>query len=233
MFELNPYVQHKYQAHPLGMKSEAANGDVYRYGNLGADVATGLLLTGVLGVANHHNKALSAAAVLGATEVFPTIGATAITAAMFVEGTLVFVDNTPEGQTYEIVGHATSAGSAAVSIKISPGLKVKATTASEVSLIRNQWQYPIIQSIVTVVPVGVAIVAWDVSEASYGWLKTRGVVSVLSDTGGLTIGYFGAISDQVAGAIGVVSDLDQERKICQALETGTATEYNSVYLFID
>jgi hypothetical protein len=234
IFELNPYVQHKYQMHQLGAKGECPNGDIYRYAHLGADVATGLLLTGVLGDDNHHNVTLSAIAAVGAVEVKPTVGATAVTAGMFNEGTLVFNDVAPEGHTYEIIGHTVSAaGSEVITVKIAPELKVAATAASQVSLHRNAFQYPIIQSVTTVTPCGVAIMAWDVSEASYGWVKSKGIVSVLADATGTTKGYLGCISDQTAGAIGVKSDMDIERAICQYLETGTAGEYNAVYLFID
>jgi hypothetical protein len=234
IFELNPYVQHKYQMHQLGLKAECPNGDIYRYAKLGADVATGLLLSAVLGDDNHHNVTLSAIAAVGATEVKPTVGATAVTAGMFNEGTLVFNDVAPEGHTYEIIGHtASAAGSEVITVKIAPDLKVAATASSQVSLFRNQWNAPTIQHIVTTRPVGVAIMAWDVSEAGYGWLKTKGIVSVLADATGTTKGYFGCISDQTDGAIGVVSDDDQEDRICQYLETGTAGEYNAVYMFID
>lgn len=235
MFELNPYEQHKYQMHQLGAIAETPNGDKYRYAVLGADVHAGLLITSVLGDGAHHNCALSAAVAIGATEIKPTIGATAVTAAMFNEGTVVFNDVAPEGYSYEIIGHSVSAaGSEALTVKIAPSMRTAATVSSQVSLIRNPWNLPIAtQHILTVRPCGVSHVAFDVSEAAYGWLKTRGVVSCLTDTTGVTIGLFGCIGDAADGTIGLISDADQEQPIAQFLETGTATEYNGVYLFID
>lgn len=235
MFELNPYEQHKYQMHNLGAKAQTPNGDIYRYALLGADVHAGLLLTSVLGDDNHHNCLLSATVAIGATEIKPTIGATAVTAGMFDEGTVVFNDMAPEGYSYEITGHSVSlAGTEVLTVKIAPAMKTVATVLSQVSLHRNAWNLPIAtQHILTVQPCGVSHVAWDVSEAAYGWLKTRGVVSVLTDTTGVTKGVYGCQGDAADGTIGLFSDVDAERPICQFLETGTATEYNGVYLFID
>jgi len=77
------------------------------------------------------------------------------------------------------------------------------------------------------------VVDCDVSVTPYTWVKTRGLASCLVDTDAITVGYKATISDQVDGAIGVLSDLDAEFEVGQVGPTGTATEYVPIYLTID
>jgi len=233
IFELNPYEQHVYQRHPLGALAMAENGDLYRYAHLAADVSAGYLLTSLAREANHINVALSAAAAVGDEVVYPTMGATAVDANEYDEGWLIFNDNSPEGEYYKITHHAANAGSLATAVYFEPTLKTLATVASEVSLVRNPWQRPAVSQLIAERAAGVTVQDWDVSEKSYGWLKTKGMASVIVDTSGVTAGYIAAISDQVNGAVGVKSDLDAEVSVGQMMATGTAGEFNPIWLSID
>jgi len=231
------YVEEDTQMHALGALGIAENGDLYRYTRVissGTDVVAGKLYVSLSREDNHQNVALSAAASAGDKVVAPTVGATAVDANEYNEGWLIFNDNSPEGEFYKIARHDTSvAGSEAVNVYLERGLKTAATTSSEVELVRNPWNNVAISQLIAERAAGVAVQDWDVSVANYGWLKTRGMAAVLSDTSGVTVGYKATISDQVNGAVGVYSDVDAEFEVGQMMATGTATEFNSIYLTID
>lgn len=232
------YSEEAVQMHALGAVGLAENGDLYRYARVistGTDLIAGNLHTSLAREANHQNIALSAAVAVGAKVVAPTAGATAVDANEYDEGWLIFNDNSPEGEFYKIASHATSAGSAAFNVTLERGLKTAGTTTSEVELVRNPWNNVAISQLIAERPAGVAVQDWDVSVANFGWLKTRGMASCLVDTAGITVGYFATISNQVNGAVGVLTagSSEQEERVGQAMATGTATEFNSIYLTID
>lgn len=227
------YKPGKEKVHPYGTIGVDKYGDMYRYARLAADVSAGYLLVSLAREANHQNVALSAAAAVGQKFVLPTVGATAVDANEYDEGWLAFSDVSPEGEAYRIVSHGASAGSEAVRFNLDRGLLAAATTSSEVAIVRNPWNKPAVSQLIAERAAGVTVTDVDVSEAPYVWLKTRGVAPVLVDTAGVTVGYKVAISDQVNGAVGVLSDLDAECVVGQAMQTGTATEFNPIWLMID
>ena len=231
------YSEEDTQMHPMGALGIAENGDLYRYTRIissGTDLVAGKLYVSLSREANHQNIALSAAAAVGDTTVKPTVGGTAVDANEYDEGWLIFNDVSPEGEFYKVVSHdASTAGSEAIDGYLERGLKTAATTSSEVELVRNPWNNPAISQLVAERPAGVAVQDWDVSVANYGWLKTRGMASVLVDDTGITVGLKATISDQANGAVGLYSDVDAEFEVGQMMATGTSTEYNAIYLTID
>jgi hypothetical protein len=227
------YKQTSYKMHDYGAVGMAENGDLYRYARLAADVSAGYLLVSLGREANHQNVALSAAAAVGDTKVIPTVGATAVDANEYDEGWLIFNDVSPEGEAYKIVSHEANVGSLATDINLDRPLLAAATTSSEVTLVRNPWNKPAVSQLIAERPAGVTMTDWDVSEACYGWLKTRGMASTLVDSTGATVGYKVTISDQTNGAVGLFSDVDGEPEVGWAMATHTATEFNPTYLTID
>lgn len=227
------YANDDVQQHALGAVGVDKWGDLYRYAKIAADVSAGYLLVSLAKEANHQNIALSAAAAVGDTVVKPTVGATAVDANEYDEGYLVFNDVSPEGEWYRVLAHESSTGSEAIDVTLERPLLTAATTSSEVSLVRNVWNAPAVSQLIAERPAGVVVVDVDYSEKPYAWLKTRGVASVLIDTSGITTGYIAAISDQSNGAVGVKSDMDAEYPVGQAMATGTAGEFNPIYLTID
>jgi len=236
IYDLNPYEQNSAQQHGLGAIGVMSNGDLYRYAKInsdGTDLIAGKLVVSRGRESNHANMALSAAASAGDKLVIPTAGATAVDAHEYEEGTLTFNDVSPEGESYFVTSHEANAGSLATDVYLYPALKTAATTSSEVTLVRNPWNNPAISQLIAERAVGIPQTDWDVSVANFGWFKTRGVSAAFQDTGGLTVGYRCTISDQVDGAVGVISDIDAEFEVGQAMQAGTAGEYNPVYLTID
>lgn len=233
------YSPHRYQLHPLGARGFADNGDVFRYvyggATTGTDFVAGYLYTATARVDHHQNIALSAAASVGDNVIKPTLGATAMTANQYDEGFVIFNDNSPEGEWYRIDHHgASSAGSEAVNIYIKPDLKTAGTTSSEVALVKNPFRIPAVSQLIAQRPVGIPVVDWDLSAyQQYGWLKTHGLAACIADTTGITVGYRATISDQVNGAVGVMSDWDAEPEVGWMEDAGTAGEFNPIYLTID
>jgi len=236
IFNLDPFAQSNVQMHQLGAKGIMENGDIYRYTRIistGTDLVAGHLMVSLGREANHQNRALSAAASIGDKLVIPTMGATAVDANEYDEGTLSFSDNSPEGEIYKITSHEANAGSLATKVYLERGLVSAATTSSEVALVRNPWNNPAVSQLIAERAAGVALVDWDVSVANFGWLKTHGVAAVLADTTGTTVGFKVTISNQVNGAVGLYSDVDAEFEVGQAMQESTAGEFNPIYLTID
>ncbi len=236
IFDLNPYLETDVQQHKLGAIAVAPNGDAYRYTKINSSASD--LIAGNLQVSlgietNHQNRVLSATAAIGDTLVIPTMGATAVDANEYDEGTLAFNDVSPEGETYTITSHEANAGSLATDVNIAPALKTAATTSSQVELVRNPWNNPTISQLITERPAGVSIQDWDVSVANFGWLKTRGFASCLMDSTGSTTGYIATISDATNGAVGVISTIAQEQAVGQFKGTPVNGEFNTVYFTID
>lgn len=227
------YTNDDVQMHALGAVGVDKYGDVYRYAKIATDVSAGYLLVSLAKEGNHQNVVLGAAAAAGATSVEVSVGATAVDANEYDEGYLVFNDVSPEGEWYRIVSHDSSTGSENVTVVLERPLTTAATTSSQVSLVRNPWNAPAVSQLIAERPAGVTVVDVDVSERPYTWLKTKGVAAVLVDTAGITTGYKATISDQVNGAVGVLSDLDAEFEVGQMMATGTATEFNPIFLTID
>ena len=237
IFDLNPYEQTDAQKHQLGAKGIASNGDIYRYTKINAadtDLIAGYLLTALAKEALHVNLAVAVANVVGDKKVVLDVGATAVDAHEYEEGTLQFNDNSPEGETYSITAHEANAGSLETDIYIDPAL-MTATVAdsSQADLIRNVWNNPAISQLIAERAAGVAMSDWDVSVANFGWLKTRGMAAVLCDRSNWTKGYRLAISNEDDGAMGVSDAGATMVDVGQGIDTGVSGEFNAVYITID
>lgn len=232
------YEEEAMQMHALGAVGLAENGDLYRYARVissGTDLIAGNLHTSLAAEAHHQNIALSVAVSVGDVLMQPTLGATAVDANEYDEGWLIFNDVSPEGEFYKIERHEAAALSTVCDVYLERGIKTLGTTSSEIELVRNPWNNVAISQLITERATGVTVQDWDVSVANFGWLKTRGMASCLSDSTGTTVGYMVAISDGTDGAVGLhtAASAEQEMVVGQMLATGTTGEFNTVYLTID
>ncbi len=234
-FSFNPLNSSASPEHSLGTLAITGDGRKYRYANAGALA----LVAGNLNIAadieqNHEDLAVVNTFAVGDKTMTVTLGATAVAANEYDEGTLTFNDVSPEGETYFVESHsASAAGSEAITVNVDPVLTTVTTTSSQMSLTRNPWNNPAISQLITERPAGVSIQDWDVSVANFGWLKTHGVAAVLVDTAASTVGFIATISNQVNGAVGVIATIAQEMALGQFLEAPVNGEFNSVYLTID
>lgn len=217
----------------LGAVAETEDGKRYRYALAGGvTLAPGKINVAAAHVANHVNKTVATTTVAGAQSVNVDIGATAVTANQYQDGSLVVNDATGEGILYAVRGHAASAGSAELLINLTDPLETALTVdVSEVSLIASPW------SAIIVAPnalahrvVGVNNVS--ITNAFYGWVQTRGDCSVLSD-GVITKGAGAILSDAVAGAVEIEVAATVTARVGIAPEATVDTEYRIINLTIE
>ncbi len=227
------YTNSETREHPLGAVGMDKYGDLYRYAKVGGDESAGTLLASQAESDNHQNIAVASAASAEDNYVEVTVGATAVAADEYVGGMLHFVDTSPEGESYRIRAHETSSGSEDIKIYLDRPLKTAATTSSEVALTRSIYFKPDTTDDPGLVPAGVVVIDVDYSEKPYTWLKTRGSYAVLGDTAGAGVQTKVTISDQIAGAVGLYSDVDVETIVGKTQDASTAGEYFPVYLMID
>lgn len=217
----------------LGAKVVTPDGRAFRYVKAGATaLVPGKLYDGPIAVANHTNIAVASAAAIDDLTVTVTLGATEATANQYAGGVLVVNDVTGEGHTYTIKSHpaADSGASLVVTLDDDEPILVALTTSSQVSLVANQYNGVIIHATTEAgIPVGVGVN--PVTASQFGWIQTRGPVSVLCNAT-TTLGDSVAASDTTnAGGVEVADGILPP--VGYAITAGVATEYNPVFLTID
>lgn len=217
--------------HTVGDRLVASGGRAYRYVKAGASaLVPGKLYDGPANVANHTNVTVYAAAAIGATSVTVTLGATAATANQYAGGIMIVNDVTGEGYTYEIKSNPAADASATLTLTLEDALVIALDTSSQVTLIPNQYSGVIIHAATeTGVPLGVAV--YPITANYYGWVQTRGPVSLLQDASAGALGQAVAASTTTdgSGTVGTGALVP----IGSYLATGVSTEYNAVYLQLD
>ncbi len=216
----------------LGAKAVSGDGSTYRYVKVGATaLAAGKLYDGPAVIAHHINMTCAVAAA-GATQITVTLGATEVTANQYAGGYIVINDVDGEGYTYSIKSHPAAAGSATCVLTLDDGesVQVALTANSQASLVANQYNSIIIHaSTSTGTSVGVAVDA--IAAGSYGWIKTRGVVSCLGDGTPAATGLPVAASATTAGC--VTLGTGALTPVGVAVTATISTEYNPIFLTID
>lgn len=221
------------QEFPLGAKASTADGRVFRYCKAGGTaLVAGKVYDAPATVANHTNIAVASAASAGATSITVTLGATAATANQYAGGVIVINDVDGQGFTYTIKSHPAADASASLVLTLDDNETVVTalTTSSQATLVANQYNGVVIHAVTEAsVPVGVAHT--QITASQYGWIQTRGPVSVLinATTG---IGLSVAASDTTNAGGAEVGD-GILPVIGYAIAAGVATEYNPIFLTID
>lgn len=218
----------------LGATGETTDGRVFKYGQAGAsNLAVGKLTITPLGVANHQNLAVTAAAASGTKSVSVTLGATQATADQYAGGHLTVYDSTGAGTSYLVSGHAAIGSAGSGTIYLAEPITTALTTSSKVSLTVATFSSLIISdasgTATTDVFTGVPGVA--VSAGSFGWFQTRGVASVLTD-GTPAVGA-GVVQGTTAGAVAVeaAASVGSRLGVVQAV-SAVNTKYNTINLAI-
>ena len=221
--------------HQLGTQGMDKYGDLYRWAKVGgSNIVKGKLMTAPTQKTNHHNRPAYAAVTVNGKlkKVTLTLGATAATANEYAGGYLVANDVAPEGETYRISGHPAADSAANLEVTVEQPFKTNISTSSEFTLVHNNWNGVIVNAAFTVRAAGVPAI--DMTAGYFGWLKTRGVASVLIGTAA-TLG-----ADLIADGSGGVTDrtdalgASAEPVVAVAdVVLGVATEYNPVRLKID
>lgn len=231
------YLQTQYPEESfLGSLGQDQYGDLYRYVKVGAsNITAGKLQLAPTQKTNHHNRPAYAAVTADGRNnaVTLTLGATAAVANEYYGGFLVANDNVPEGTQYRITGHPAADSAGNLEVKVDRPFIESITTSSEFTLVHNRWNAVVEGTTVTIRAAGVPLV--DMTAAYYGWVKTKGVASVLigaNATLGADLivgGTAGAVTDRTdalgASAEPVVAVAD--------IVLGVTGEFNPVTLCID
>lgn len=215
----------------LGQYAQTADGRTYRYGYAGASALDpGKVMVTPAVVANHQNRAVTAAVAIGGTTVTLTLGATAATADQYAGGYLTINDVTGEGITYLVRGNLAAASSGTLTVYLQEPVTVALTTSSEGTMNVNQF------SSLIVAPGAIAhqvagVPNVTVTAAYYAWIQVGGYCSILSD-GVIAKGVQGIVSDAVNGAVETRVDATTVQPVCVATEATVDTEYRVVQLIL-
>lgn len=209
------------QKYPLGFKIEAANGDIYRYCQFGANTNRGVLVSSDLdeiGLVDDDNHLIAPAVAyqmpgeqpglypgaLGSRYVIMTL-ASAV-ADCFAGAKINITDDTGEGYTYDVVSNTATdnPASGVIRFQLAQPLQVAVTTDSDVSIIGCLYNDLEVATTTDAAVVGVTCSTMVVASAAYGWIQTKGVVGILQDVNVPTIGAVATLSNITAGAVTIM-----------------------------
>lgn len=219
------------QFHALGAYVETADGRGFRYAKAGGtSLVAGKLQQSAAQDTTNQNPSgglAVAAAAIGATTV--TLTGSLTLAANLLAGGYMSVAVTPGiGYTYRVLGNTAVAGAANCSVTLADPIQIALTTSSKVTFSKHPYDSVIVNpTTATGAPVGVANSI--ITNAQFGWLQTRGMCSVLTDSG-TTVGLGVAPSAAVAGAVKTAATT--LNTIGYAVQTLVTTEYDLVFLTI-
>ncbi len=247
IINFDPFSTQVPQQAQLGTLIELADNRAFRYARSGVTaLSAGKCGTSPVQKTNHQNQAVQAAAAIGATTVFLTLGSTASVDNEYNEGLLVIGLTPGQGHVYRI-SNQTAAGSAATqAVTIADPIQVALTTSSKYSLVHNRYNQTVEGTVQTIRPAGVPMtpVTGTVStptSATYVpqhyWAQTRGVASVLNDQA-IALGSWLTLSASVSGAVIAMSGTYGTALVTphvgeQTIKVGVDTQYEPVVLTID
>lgn len=208
-FGVDPWGQEQYQQLPLGSIGYDDFGNMYRYVKQGAVLGvSGDLYTRPAVDTNFVDLAVQAAAPLITTgtskvpntTVALTLGSTAFTANLLDNGRAVVSVTPGIGQQFTIKSHSVTAISSTASITFYEPLAVALTTSSKMTLLPNPANGVIINpTTFTGNPMGIMIAPIAISY--FGWVGTHGVFGALSDNVASAVGFGISPSTTTAGCI--------------------------------
>lgn len=229
----------------VGTKVAFSDGRVYRYAHLGADTDTGLIVAADASESSALSDTMVVVASASSVKTtdsltgsnYVEVTQASVTVNQFAGGYLRAIDGAGEGYAYRIRSNTVTGDPATgtVRYKLYDELQKALTASSTVAITGDA--YANLEAATTTTDeniVGVTVANFDVSEAAYGWVQTRGVGTVLNDgTGGLsTIGDMVTLSDSVAGAY-QVADAWTEPVIGVALDAVATGAHGGVMLRIE
>lgn len=185
----------------LGAQAVDNIGRRYRYVQAGAvALVKGNLLQSPARSTDFTDMAVQSAAAVDARSVEVTLGATATTANMFDEGTLVVSVTPGIGQNFTIFGHDVTSGAGVCTFNLNEPILTALTTSSKVTVTKNPYDGVIVSPTTrTGITVGVAITAIPVN--GYGWIGVQGQFGVLSDVTVAAVGEGLSPSTTTAGCV--------------------------------
>lgn len=191
----------------IGTRQQGLNGKEFSLALAGASaLVAGNLLQEPAQDTTYENMAIGTAGAVGDNYLQVTNGTATITAAQFKGGSVgVYTAGTiPVGEEYTIVdvtGTLTTGG--ALKVWLDRPLRYAVTTSAKVVMKRNPYSGVIQFPATTPTGAPVAVAIWPIAAAEYGWVQTRGPVTVLSDGSTFAVGSAIGTPSGTAGAITV------------------------------
>jgi len=225
---------HANQQHPLGAKGETADGRIFRYGKAGASDLT----LGYLGVMPDQDTAaltmsVTTAAAIGATSITFTHAATTATANEYAEGWVSVSLGTGLGQTLKIKSHAAwTSGQTGAVVNLEDPLLIALDTTSRIDVTPNPYNGIVTATTDAAISIPCGVNIATITTLYYGWLQTRGVVSVAADAT-IAAGYEVQADVNDAGKVDVTGTDAQVWKIGHALQATADTYSHPIFLTID
>lgn len=221
--------------HQIGTIVELTDGRKLRFFKAGASaVDRAQVKIAPAPKSNHQNKAVYAAAEIGAREVKIQLGATAADSGEYNEGFIIVNDATGEGQVLEVYSHAAVDSAGVLTAKLSNAVATALTTSSEATLVHNTWNGVVEGTSATREAAGVGLV--DVAAGDYGWLVTKGITSCLIGSAA-TLGALLSVDTSTAGAVTDHTDVTapQAQVIVaqQRFISGVSGEHQPIAVCID
>ena len=209
--QFDKFEQHASPKFSVGYKVEEADGSVYRYCHFGADVAVGVLVSTDVSetcIAESDNNITAPTDCVDTTD--GTLGSKYVqmtatgTSGQFRGAKFVTTDDTGEGYTYDIVGNTATNDPATSDLRIQLAQPLQVAVDGSTNFIIQSSLYNDCEIVTTGTDqcvAGVTCAAMDVSSAAWGWVQTKGVVGILTDTTPAKIGEITVVSANVDGAV--------------------------------
>ncbi len=217
----------------LGQLNFGADGKAFRYALAGASnlVLSNLVQGPAIDTQFDDMAVPTTVAVNTAAGAAVTVtnGTTAVTANQFVGGTAV----ASTGEEYTITGHGTATSGSALALYLDKPLRTAWTGSSTtVTLRRSPWS-GVIQAPTTLTAVQAGVAVYALPLATYGWIQTKGVASVLSDNSIGAVGSALSNSAATAGDVGVFVAGTGRSLVGHAMRALSSAKYIPAYLSID
>lgn len=220
----------------LGCRRYDKYGNTYRYAKAGSGALAAGKMGQAIALTANHLKCVNAtiATAVGKTQVAVTVGATAVTANQYEDGTLQVTKVTAGaiGLQYHILGNTACGTGGITYVTLDEPIKVALVAATEVSLIPNMFGGTVQSTTEEAAAAGVPRVA--VTAAYYYWAQTGGEACVLQD-GTAAVGTM-LTFDATAGALTPINstlDIDQPIVAVKWGAAAVSAEYEPVKLLID
>ena len=216
----------------VGATGLTDDGRVYRYSLAGGTTLDpGKLCVAATVNADVTDKQVGETGAVGDTSV--TIEAAgAITADTYADGYLTVNDAAGEGISYLVNSHPATTAAADLLVQLAEPVKVALTNdTSELTLTQNPWSGAVI-SVTDQLDMPIGVPNISVTNASYGWIQTRGFCSVLADET-IAVGSAVVTGGGVAGAVETRDTDDITPNVGVAVVAGVDTEYRGVFLTVD
>lgn len=222
--------------HTLGTLAVTRDGRQFRYGQAGAVALTAGKMHQIPAVVANHQALVTLAAAVNATKITVTLGGSAATADQYIDGYAIIRDTstTGAGQAFPITGNsAQTVTTGNADIYIGEGIAEALTTASVTNLELSPYGGILVSTSADTTETCVGVPQIDCAAASYCWFQVRGVAGVLASvTGTITKGAGVIKSAATAGAVDIEATTTITQRVGIALQTGTASKYNTTMLTI-